>query len=33
MLPADWNALDSLAVLMLAAVSADAPADRAELDA
>lgn len=33
MVPADWNPIDSLAVLMLAVASADAAADRAELDA
>ena len=33
MVPADWNPIDSLAVLMLAVASADANADRAELDA
>jgi len=32
MLPVDWNPLDSLALLMLAVASSDAPADRAELD-
>lgn len=33
MLPADWNPIDSLAVLMLAVAAADAEADRVELDA